>query len=471
MRRTLVVVALLAFLAPPILAQSAAAPELPLPTLPLSFANRAAAFTIHDVRLVEAYESARSPLGGPLLVVELSAENVIPLTLVREQQLPTEYRMRDLGDHLYVVVNGNRVGRIAPNAERAEAHLPVRGFGLPELGDVLRGDVVFALPPEAVASLELRLYDFVHGHGAVTLVGDSAAAASESPLFPLAVNEIVEAGVYDLVVGAAVGERMAPPGTTFVSVELRARSMFTYEVDATAFDPQAERGDRAMVGTVADWLEALKYLHLVVDGEHAVTADPALTSLPQEPRFLPDVMTGGRAVFAVPEGFTSLRLRADFPNARMPDRTVIRPRAIQFALHGDEPPALERDALWSVRDDTLEVALVDSQPHASFASVDAASGRRFLVVDVQVRNVGERPEWFQTANQLRYVDARGRQHAPHALTFEGPRRSTSPHVWVPDGEQRSFQVVYQIDADERAPRVAFRGFTLAETVELPAIAD
>ncbi|TVR85116.1 MAG: hypothetical protein EA416_17480 [Trueperaceae bacterium] len=438
-------------------------------------ANRAAIVRVHGARTVERYGDVSPSGGGALLVLEVEFENVIPLTLVRERETPTEYRFQDVSDHAYLVVNGTRLARLAPDAERTPGHLPVRSFSIDRPGERVRGNLVFELPAEAAHSLEFRLYDFAHGHVTMPLVVDAdavpGAAAAAEPLTPLALNEIVELGAYDLQVADALDGRTAPEGMTFVSVELRARSMFTFDADASAFDPHAAAGETTVVGTVSDWLEAHRYLHLVIDGVHAYTADMDTSTLPPEPRFLPDVMTGGRVVFSVPSNFASLTLRADFPNARLPDRSVIRPVPIEVALYGDTPAPLERAGLWSVRDDTLEVTLGDLHVADVFAGIDAGAGQRFIVLDVHVRNHGERPEWFQTAEQLRHADARGRQSAPHAATFAGPYRPTEPNVWVPDGAERTFQVAYLVGVEEREPRVAYRGFTLAETVVLPAIGE
>lgn len=434
-------------------------------------ANRAANLRVHGVRTSDAYGGVAPAAGGSLLVLDAEFENVIPLTLVREREVPTEYRFQDLADHAYLVVNGTRTARLVADAERTPGHLPVRGFRIERPGERVRGNLVFELPPERVRSLELRLYDFAHGHVTLPLVIEPDAVPVGEPVVPLAVNEIVELGVFDVAVADAADDRTAPEGSVVVSVELRARSTVAFDADATAFDPHAQPGETTVVGTVADWLEADRYLHLVVDGVHAFTPDPALSTLPAEPRFLPDAMTGGRVVFTVPDGFASLVLRADFPNARLPDGSVIRPAAIRLPLQGEEPGEPAAVGLWSVRDDTLEVTLAEMRVAERFAGVDAAAGQRFVVLDVIVTNHGERPEWFQTGEQLRYVDARGRQSAPHEATFAGPRRPTQPHVWVPDGETRAFQVAYLVADDERSPRLAFRGFTLAETVDLPAIDD
>lgn len=432
--------------------------------------NRAAELHVYDLRVAERYGPIRASPGADLLVLEVGFENVIPLTLVRDLELPTEYRFSDLADHAYVVVNGDRVARLVPAAESAPGHLTVRSFRLERPGERARGNLVFALPPEDVHTLELRLYDFAHGHVRMPLLGDPDALGSPEPVVPLAVNEIVELGAFGLELVDTLDGRAAPDGMRFAVVELLGRSMFTFEVDATAFDPHAQAGERTVVGTVSDWLEAHDYLTLVADGVHAYAPDPAATTLPAEPRFLPDVMTGGRAVFVVPSDASSLTLRSDFPNARLPSGSVIRPAAIELALAGAVPAPPPRDPLWSVRDDTLEVTLSAMRLADAFAGVVAGSGQRFVVLEVEVRNFGERPEWFQTSEQLQYVDAGGRHSRPHEATFEGVYRPT-PLVWVPDGQARVFEVAYLVRADERQPRLAFRGFTLAEVVSLPAIGE
>ncbi|MGF2075897.1 hypothetical protein, partial [Enterococcus casseliflavus] len=83
----------------------------------------------------------------------------------------------------------------------------------------------------------------------------------------------------------------------------------------TAFDPRARAGARTKVGNVADWKESRRYLQLVLDGEVGFVPHAA-TRLAEEPRFLPDVFTGGDVIFLAPEKAASYELRCDFPNAR-----------------------------------------------------------------------------------------------------------------------------------------------------------
>jgi len=453
-------------------AASAAAQSRSEPVAELRGANRAATLEIADVRLVERYGAVRAASGGVLVVLDVTFENVIPLTLVRDLEVPTEYRFNDLADHAFVVVNATRLARLAPAAATAPGHLRVTDFRIERPGERVRGNLVFEVPPDLasgdVDSLEFRLYDFAHGHLRVPLLG-TQAAPTPTPLLPAVTNEIVELGVFGLELVDEFAAQVAPAGQRFAVVELLARSMFSFEVDATAFDPHAQPGERTLVGTVSDWLEAHRHLHLVVDGVHAYPPDAEQSALPDEPRFLPDVMTGGRVVFTVPADATSLMLRADFPNARLPDRSLIRPTAIELPLVGTAPEPAAHTPLWTVRDDTLEVSINAMRVEASFAGV-AAGERRFVVLEVAVHNLGTRPEWFQTAEQLRYVDASGRQSAPHEATFVAPYRPT-PHVWVPEAQTRVFEVAYLVPASERQPRLAYRGFTLAEIVALPMLGE
>ncbi len=432
------------------------------------FGNRGARVAVSTAGIFERFGEIEpvSP-ARRLLVVRTAWENIIPLTVLEQQALATEYRIPNLGDHLYLVVDGTTLVRLRADADQLPGHLPTRPLRLEHLGSRQDGYLVFDLPGEDFNSLELRFYDFAHGHSSLVLAG-TPTKEPPPPAIPARVNEIVEVVVHDVSTHHTLGERRAPAGMTFVTIDLRARSMFTFEADATAFDPHAEPGERIDIGTVADWLEAHKYAHLVVDNEYAYIPEAALTTLPPDPRFLPDLMTGGRMVFLVPEQFESLVLRADFPNARMPDGKVMRPSPLHFTLRGEpgEPPA--REPLWRVEDDTIEVKLTAQSVADSFAGVAAGEGEVFLVVDTTVRAFGDKPDFFQTREQLRYVDGRGRQHPPHPATFKGIHRPVE-NVWVPNGEQRSFQLAYLIDRAETRPRLAYRGFTMAEIVELARV--
>ncbi|MBI2898775.1 MAG: hypothetical protein HYY17_01180 [Planctomycetes bacterium] len=431
-------------------------------------ANRACRVRVLGVTERDAYGARKAAAGRRLLVVDAEFENLIPLTLVESHQVSTEYRIPNLADHAYVVVDRRRLSRLVRDADSLPGHVPVRDFKLQRLGSKLRGNMIFEIPKEGVDLLELRLYDYAHGHMfPPPLRGNASKVTDPEPLLEPGRNEVVEAGVYGLRKTRELGGAKAPEGMTFLEIEFLAKSRFTYEVDAGAFDPKAKQGDRLEIGAVADWKEARKHLHVVLDGEY-MYSPAAGTKLAEEPRFIPDVATGDLLVFLVPEKYVSLELRCDFPNAQTPKGEVIHPAAIVLGLEGTRPELPEREAIAGVEDEVFAVSVVGQNLLEEFAAQKAGKGMRFLVLDVTVKNGGEAGEFFQTARQLRYATEKGGQIGLHRLSYAGPRPAAEI-AWVPPGGRRTFQVVFEIPASERKLRLSYSGVSKAEILELKPI--
>jgi Mg-chelatase subunit ChlD len=430
-------------------------------------ANRAARLTVYTVTSRSTYGALQAGAGRRLLVLNAEWENLIPLTLIYQKQVPTEYQVPNMADNLYLLVNGSRVARLRPDAGDLPGHLPVKDFKLPRIGSKLRGNVIFEVPAEGLRTAELRFYDYAHGHMKIPLVGAAGEVAdAEKPLAPPLKNEVVEAAAYGVQKADAVGRRKAPQGMAFVTVELRARSTFTVDADADAFDPKARPGQKTKVGHVADWKESRKYLQLVADGEYAYMAEPE-TELDEEPRFLPDVMTGGKVVFLAPADATSLELRCDFPNAKASTGgAVFRPRGLTLALEGKRPAPANAQPVASVDDDVYRVQVVRQQQASEFAGQAAPAGEKFLVLDVTVMNRGGRDgQFFQTPQQLKYASETGQQLELSPVTYQGVHRPAEL-IWIPPSERRSFQAVFAVGAGERRPRLAFAGVSKAELLNL-----
>jgi hypothetical protein len=395
--------------------------------------TRALRFTIHGSSERPTYAGWTAP-GGSALVLDVELENLIPLALVKSNQVPVQYRVKDLADHLYLVIDGRRVSRVRPEAAGWPGHLPPKDLTLDRLGARLRGNVVFDAGP--ATSLELRFYDFMHGHVRIPLKG---LAPEEKPLWPALRNEAIEVAVFGV-------RREA--GT--LKVDLRARSVIEIDSDATAFDPKAAPGTRFKMGTVADWKDARRHLQLVVDGERAVATD----DYPDAPRYLPDVFTGAEATFAVPETAASLELRCDFPNAGFPDGKVIRPKGITILLEGAPPAPKDAAAIAKIDDGVFQVEIVGQ-----------ALTKNLLTLDVVVRNTGTSLEMFQTAEQLKYTTEKGQAVGLHPSTFTGPRAPLKL-LGVPPGGRRAFQVIFAVPETDRRPRLSYSGVTKATVVEL-----
>ncbi|MEO6434299.1 MAG: VWA domain-containing protein, partial [Tepidisphaeraceae bacterium] len=467
---------------PPMLAEAKPDVAAPIPTMleanrlspvGVEAKNRAAVVSIRSAGVFDNFAGRAAPAGKKLLVLDVQFRNTLSPHVVRDQQVPVTYLIPKLTDHLYLVADGKTVLRSTP-IEDVIGMLSLGELKLPRAGSTEGGKLVYEIdatsPPRELA---LRMYDYAHGSFVLPVLTRPAGetAPEEKPVAPLVKNEVLEIGAFfvEKEKSDQLDGQAAPAGMMFVTVDLRARSQFTYPADATAFDPKARVGQKTQVGTVADWTDSRKYLWLVADGEHANAAQPQ-TTLDAAPRFLPDVMTGGRVVFLAPKDAKSLELRCDMPNAKMPEGKVIRPKGVTVALEGKRPALANiNKPIARIEDDVFVVHVVKQATADTFGGAKAGAGKRFVVLDVTVNNRGKDGETFQTAEQLKVVDAAGAQSALDPATYAGAHRPAE-QVFIPAGERRSFQVAYQLDATETRPRLAYAGVSKAETVELARLA-
>lgn len=424
----------------------------------LETANRACRLRIFSVAERTAYGVKVPAAGKRLLVLDAEFENIIPMTLVQSNQVPTIYKIKELGDHLYLVANGNRVSRLYSDATSLPGHVMTTGFTLDRLGTRVRGNLVYEIPAAGVDLLDLRFYDYAHGHMSVVL--KPGAPREGKPLAPLQENDVLEAGVFRAERKAAAG------GMTTLVVELGARSRMFTEGDATAFDPKAKPGDKLKIGTVSDWTDLRKHCHVLIDGTKSYA--PLELEIGEAPRFIPDLLTGGTAVFLIPEKAQSLELRCDFPNARLPDGKVVHPKPLLFLIEGKrpEPPAVT--PIVEIDDEIFKVAVTGQAVAPEFAGAKAPPGTSFLIVDIAVAGAGKAGEMFQTAEQLKYATEKGVQISLHEASYRGPNPPAKLHL-VPTGERRTFQAVFAIPAADRKLRLAYRGVTKAATVDLKPV--
>lgn len=423
--------------------------------------NRGADIRIQAAGLFDRFGELEAKPGNVLLVLRSEWENTIPLILMRDKGVATTYLIPNLGNHLYAVVNGKRLARVYSGKQVIPNALPTNPLSLPCLGMMEAGSVVFEMAEsdEPIESIQLRLYDYAHGHDTYELLGTTLEPQiAELPVYS---NQVIDAVLFSVEKGEQIADQSAGPRTELVAIDFWATSRFVIDGDATAFDPHAPAGKRIQIGTVADWLEADQYAHLVVDGHYAVKPLKNLNKLGANPRFLPDVKTGNVMVFQVPQDSKSLSLRADFPNALLPDGTLIRPTPIQIDVSGNAPSVDEKPTIWSVADDTMTVGITGTDRVASFAGVAAKEGKQFLVLDLDILGTGEKPEFFQAKKQLLLINDAGRKIAPSEVTFLGIWRPTET-VWVPNGEHRIFQLVFEVGATESEQRFAYQGYALAE---------
>lgn len=429
--------------------------------------NSAIELKVKSVSLLDKLGDAAAPEGKQLLVLDAEFRNLQPPQTVDGQMVPAQYQVPKLADNLYGVADDSRV------LHRAEIDaaglLPFDSLNLEKQNDTAGGKIVYEVPRDAVPhDVKLRFYDFAHGNIVIPILSGPVDAAK--PIVPAQQNQVVNAAIYGVKKLAKLNDQTAPEGRTFVQIELRARSTMVNSVPASGFDFHAAPGAKINVGTVADWKESRKYMQIVADGEHSYL--PLSNSeLVADPRFLPDLMTGGTVTFLVPSDAHALELRCDFPNARLPDGRVMRPTAITLSIQGAHPAPAATASLAGAKDEIFDVSITAQQAAAQFGGKKAAVGKKFYVIDVRVKNLGRQQEFFQPREQLKYADANGGMSQWEGATLEGIY-APAEQMYIPPGDARAFQVAYLIAGQETRPRIAYSAVTegASKVLALPPLA-
>jgi len=131
------------------------------------------------------------------------------------------------------------------------------------------------------------------------------------------------------------------------------------------------------------------------------------------------------------------------------------PAALAVKLPGDSkpvPPATRVNV--TTRDTFFDVAIVGISTADQFGAAKAPDGQRFLIVDATVTNISRQPEFFQCMEQLKHVAESGEFSGPDDVSLSGPHPPAA-QLFIPNGEKRSFQMVYAIPAAETRPRIGY----------------
>ncbi|MGN6507032.1 MAG: hypothetical protein ACTHM6_15870, partial [Tepidisphaeraceae bacterium] len=125
--------------------------------------NSSVRLTVMNASLVDHYGPLKAPAGRRWVVLSTDWQNIIPLTDAADPA-STAYKVPAIADHVYLVLDGRRVGRLADAAAKATGHVPVRDLALDHIGDRLRGNLLFDVPADArLGWAELRYYDATGG--------------------------------------------------------------------------------------------------------------------------------------------------------------------------------------------------------------------------------------------------------------------------------------------------------------------
>ncbi len=408
--------------------------------------------SVNSMGMLSRFGEWTAPKGSRLLVIGATMENLLPPQDVKGQETPVAYRVPQLYDNLYVVADG----RVLPRHDGAAlpGEFAPGQLDLPQMGSTASNKLMLRVPADfSPRQLSIDYFDYAHGNILIPLMGD-ISDDSAKPIGPPVKNQVLEAEILSVQHPSEWGSQKAGAGMSWLCVDLRARSLVTIDADATAFDPSAKKGDKLKIGTVADWKQSRQYTQVVVDGQYAYSPSESST-LAAEPRFLPEVFTGGTLAFLVPEGAKSLSLRCDFPNAKVNGQSgVTRPDGLEFQLEGSAPRPGDAQAIGTIKDSIFNVEILDVSAQAQYGDSTAASGQKYFVLQVRVKNLSSTGETFQTKDQLKYTAESGRMIGLDHADYLSPHRPWDL-LWIPKGETRAFDLVYLIPATDMRPRLAY----------------
>lgn len=426
---------------------------------PVSAENGALRLTVESVRSAATYSGSAAPEGRQWFVAGCRWRNRIDAKLAAERGAATAMAVGDLAKHLYLVVDGARLGTLRPGGgERGRRALGEVVLTSP--GSALIGDLVFEIPAGGWTGAELRFYDDIAGHF-VLVLGESAGPGE--PPGAVVRNEVGEFGLFrvDDPVEAPAGAAV-PDGCRVVSVELRARSIWKTRGPAPEYDFAAPAGAEVERTNLLDWPGTSQSFVLLADGEYA--SSPLGGTLPEVARFLPDVFTGGTLLFAVPRSARTLELVGTLGHAAT-EAGAVDFAPVRLAVSGGRP----QPAAWAMplrlSDEMFRVA-VGARRERRFAGEPADEGQEFLVLDVGVENTGAGGEYFQPAEQLQLIGDDATSVACDEATWRSARRPQGA-LYVPAGERRRFELAFRVAAGA-APKLVFRGGSCETQHELPA---
>ena len=432
--------------------------------LPASGCNRAISLHVLDASVAQALEGRPLPPGHQWLVLTIRIENWMPSDLIYGLDYQEEVLFASLPRQLYLLTNDRLIARaVLPADSELDA-----GFTLPIAGSQLSGQVAFAVPREqAIHALSLRYYhdQFAAIH-ADLLTSDPVSSPTREGIQGVPENNLMAMRVHGFDWHDEIGGRSAPKGTRWLSVTLRGESFWALESgDARAFDPDAPLDAAVQVPKVMEYDQAEGLLQVVVDDEHGYVRNPALSSLPVTPAWLPDAWAGGDAVFLVPDDAVKIEVVAHFPSFRGEGLTSdIRP-TMRMLLRDGDVPARKGEPVAKIADQPTPVTIHAVRHADRYGDYSANEGETLLLLDLSMRNTSDVGGMMNVRNRFSLVTDAGSLEP-----LSGYQRGEIPLLepfWLPAGNRpRQFQLLYRLPAGVKLKYLKYGGVSLNTEVGL-----
>ncbi len=422
----------------------------------LSGANRAMQLGVRGLTRADQWQGHSSPDDFQFLVLSTVAENRKPSDLIAQDNGQEAILFSHLHQALVLIHNGVHVRALHADHEQFDNAFPFT-FALPAPRTRLQRDFIFLVPEGEPESLELRYHHVEYAPISIALTGPVEDMAVSRVEVELQQNELFDLGV------RGIEEIIAPDGATdsdsrrYVAVDLVGQSRLVRLNPANHFRQGADTDARLETAMVLPYLYADQHLQLVTPSGHVYLPDYALSQMPRIPLLLPDQLTGGRLVFALPKEVNDYEFVAYFANMGTSTGGLVGfMEEMRFPQGGQSLEYADYPVLVDFELEILAVVMTHVERTNAWNGVKKDGGETVLLVDLVIVNETEEPGFWPMDERVGVTLADGRRRVSQAMTDQYGFALADP-LHLPPGEPRRIRLAYVIPEGEIAGNVDVRG--------------
>lgn len=422
----------------------------------LEQSNRVMGMSVLGIETRTDWQGEGAENGDVYLVLDLLFENRKPFDLILQDSGQRALMVGNLEQNLVLLAGGKTHAAI--NRELPGDELLPDTFVLPQPGEVRRGKVVYRLSDTTPGVMSLRYYHGEYPIMAATLQeGDQPswvqrdADLQQHDFLALAMPRIEEVDAERL-------ERAADD-RRYVTMDLLGRSRLTRTNPANHHDGDADPEATVETPGVVPYLYADQHIQLVSSEGYVYLPDWELSDLERIPTFLPDLLSGGRLVFSLPEAVENYRVSLYFPNfGTLTEGTQGFPEPMFFGDNAEGFTYQERDTVIDFGLEQLRVRLTELK-----------RTEQGLEVEVEVFNETDGPGFWPMESRLGVTPTdTQRRITPSSMTDpHGTPLSWNAHL--PPQEPRRMRLHFPLDGSSGEGVIDVRG--LADNPSRPIAWD
>lgn len=384
--------------------------------------------------------------GEVFLILDLLFENHKPFDLIQQDSGQHALRVGNLQQNL-VLVAGSKAHAVINEMLSGDELFPDT-FVLAQPGEVRRGKVVYRLAEESPGPLSLRFYHIEYPVIATTLQ-ESTAQMAEPPPIDLQHHHFLELGVAQLE--EIKSEQLGRPADNqrFVAIDLLGRSRLTRTNPANHHDADADPDGRVETPRAVPYLYADQHIQLVSPEGYIYLPDWELSELERIPTFLPDLLTGGRVIFLVPEAIDNYRVSLYFPDfGTVTEGTFGFPEPMFFGSNVESFTYRERDTVVDFDLEQLRVRIIGLE------RTDQG-----IEVEVEIFNETEGPGFWPMESRLGISLADTERRITATAMTDAHGTPLPWNAYLPPGEPRRMHLHFALDEPSGEGEIDVRGLT------------